>query len=68
MIMSPVNDSSSKAALYSDTFTKLQQDFLTESAIVTEITVFQILAKSDELVSEMKELCKSSVYNKTHLN
>jgi hypothetical protein len=48
-------------AAYLDTFAKLRDDFLTESAVVTEITVFQISAKTNELLSEMKELSRSTL-------
>jgi hypothetical protein len=62
MIMSPINGYTSKAASYLQTFMNLRNDFLTESAVVTEITVFQISAKTDNILSEIKELCESSSY------
>jgi hypothetical protein len=54
-ITSPINGHDSKVTSYLDTFARLKDDFLTESAVVTEITVFQISAKTNELLSEMKE-------------
>jgi hypothetical protein len=63
MVASPINGYTSKATLYLETFIKLKSDFLTESAVVTEIAVFQISTKTDELLSDIKGLCELNYHD-----
>jgi hypothetical protein len=45
----------SKVDGYQRTFKSLKQEFRDEAAIVTEIVVHQILAKTDEILLEVKD-------------
>jgi hypothetical protein len=58
MLKSPFNRHDSKVAIYLQKFAQLRDILRTESAIVTEITVFQMVAKLDNILVEIKEICK----------
>jgi hypothetical protein len=46
----------SKVDEYQRTLKNLKEDFRGEVAIVTEIVVYQILAKTDEILQEVKDM------------
>jgi hypothetical protein len=58
MLTASIKNNNKRVAAYQASFDNLKESFLNESALFTEITVFQISLKTDDMLSKLEQICK----------
>jgi hypothetical protein len=57
-LTAPIKGYKNKLVAYQAAFDNLRENFLDESALFTELTVFQISLKTENILSELKDICQ----------